>query len=409
MSEDREAIIQNRLKRRKRDEFWFRMWGFLAIAFAGGFLVFFFADMITKGAGAFRQAMVKATVTYNDETAKPWGYQKAVSGDMAEVVSRAELRTIPQRIKRNPELLGPDGAGTTETRWLIAKYQVDQFMKGKYSDLRPLDNDSEAEKADKEQFLDRIEQLREEGLLKFRINWGFLTRSHSNFPEIAGLRVAIVGSIYLMIITVLCAVPIGVATAVYLEEFAPDNKFTQIVEVNINNLAAVPSILFGLLGLAIIINFFGAPRSSALAGGITLGLMMLPFIIIATRAALRAVPDSIREGAYGVGASPLQVVSHHVLPLALPGILTGTIISIAAAIGETAPLIIVGLNAAAFDPPTSVLSGTTVLPTQILIWNNDAIQAYREKTAAGILVLLALLMFLNGFAIWLRNKTERRW
>ena len=407
MNEEREARIQARLKRRKMAETGYQICGLGAILFAVGFLAFFFYDMISKGMSAFQQAQVLTEVTYNERSQK--SYRSAVPREMQTIISRAVLRTIPQEIKHNPKLLGPDGQGTVKKKWMIAKYEVDQLIKGQFSVLRVTEDDGESTRAKKEAVLAQIQDLRDKGELKLRFNWGFFTRSHSTFPEIAGMRVAIVGSLYLMLITVACAVPIGVATAVYLEEFAPDNKLTQSVEININNLAAVPSILFGLLGLAIIINFFGAPRSSALAGGITLGLMMLPFIIIATRAALRAVPDSIREGAYGVGASPMQVVSHHVLPLALPGILTGTIISVAGAIGETAPLIIVGLNAAVYDPPTTVMDGTTTLPTQILIWNNDAIQAYKEKTAAGILLLLAILLCLNGFAIWLRNKTERKW
>lgn len=393
---DREKFVQKRLRRRKMAEIRFRIYGITALLLAGGFLVFFFGDMIIKGHSAFKQAYVKCDVYYNKDSAKITGYRKAVDKEYQKVVSRAILRLIPKEIRNNPELLGPDGEGTTEKKWLVAGYEFDQYLKGKFNKL----TDSDKELADK---------LAADGVLKMRFNWGFFFNGHSNFPEIAGIGAATVGTIYVLFITMLCAVPIGVATAVYLEEFAPDNKLTRAIEVNINNLAAVPSILFGLLGLAIVINFFGVPRSSAMAGGITLGLMMLPVIIIATRTALRAVPDSIREGAYGVGASPWQVVQHHVLPLAAPGVLTGSIISVARAMGETAPLLVVGLMALIQEPPASALDGTTVLPAQILIWNNEAIRAYQERTAAGILVLLAVLLLLNGFAIWLRNRTERRW
>ncbi|MDX8383667.1 MAG: phosphate ABC transporter permease PstA, partial [Ghiorsea sp.] len=209
--------------------------------------------------------------------------------------------------------------------------------------------------------------------------------------------------------TMCIALPVGVMTAVYLEEFAPDNRITQIIEVNINNLAAIPSILFGLLGLAIFINFFGVPRSSAIAGGLTLALMTLPIIIITTRAALRAVPSTIREAAYGLGASRWQTVWHHVLPLAFPGILTGSIIGLAQAMGETAPLLIVGMMAYIPDTPTSFTEAATVLPAQIFTWAGESIRAYEERTAAAILVLLSILLSMNSFAVWLRKRFEVRW
>ncbi|HKI59534.1 MAG TPA: phosphate ABC transporter permease PstA, partial [Mariprofundaceae bacterium] len=201
----------------------------------------------------------------------------------------------------------------------------------------------------------------------------------------------------------------GVMTAIYLEEFAPDNRLTQVIEVNINNLAAIPSILYGLLGLAIFINFMGVPRSSALVGGLTLALMTLPVIIIATRAALRSVPDSIREAAYGVGASSLQTVWHHVLPLAMPGILTGSIIGLAQAMGETAPLLIVGMMAYIPDAPGSIFEATTVLPAQIYTWSSESLRAFEERTAAGIMVLLAVLLTLNALAVKFRNRSENTW
>jgi phosphate transport system permease protein len=382
---------RKRLNRRKSANQRFKYYGLAALCFACAFLVWFFSDLIGKGWSALRQAHVHAEIRYTEESARLTGYRKAVDPEMVDVVSRGELRVIPKKIRENPSLLG-----TTDTRWVLTKHDIDQYLKGKPYDETEFDRE----------FVDRLVA---DGKLKMKFNSGFFTRGHSSLPEMAGIGIAIMGTIWVLLITMAVAVPIGVMTSIYLEEFAPDNKLTQGIEVNINNLAAIPSIMFGLLGLAIIINFFGVPRSSALAAGLTLGLMMLPVIIIATRAALRAVPDSIREGAYGVGASPWQVVWHHVLPLSIPGIMTGSIISLARAMGETAPLLIVGLMAFISEKPSSILDGTTVLPAQIYTWTKESERAYEERTAAGILVLLAVLLILNAFAIWFRNRTERRW
>jgi phosphate transport system permease protein len=242
-----------------------------------------------------------------------------------------------------------------------------------------------------------------------RFNKGFFTNGDSKLPEMAGLASAAIGSVLVLFVTLAFAFPVGVMTAIYLEEFAPDNRFTRILEININNLAAIPSILFGLLGLAIFINFFGAPRSSALAGGLTLGLMTLPIIIISSRAALSAVPDSIRHAALGVGATRWQAVRDHVLPLAMPGIFTGSIIGLAQALGETAPLIIIGMIAYIPDAPTGLTQAATVLPAQIFTWAGMPESAYVERTAAGILVLLTVLISLNATAVYLRKKFEHRW
>ena len=380
-----------RLKRRHRSERIFKLLGIFAISLAFLFLLFFFIDIFRKGHTAMRQAKVRVTLNYNEASAKMFGGPKAVEKQYQKIVSRGVLRVIPKQIKHNPDLLG-----TSEEKWVLATADVDQYLKGKAHQL-----------SDEQQEL--VNQLKADGKLKLKFNSSFFTNGDSKLPEMAGIRIAVMGTIQVLIITMLVALPIGVMTSIYLEEFAPDNYLTRAIEVNINNLAAIPSIMFGLLGLAIVINFFGAPRSSALAAGITLGLMMLPIVIISTRAALRAVPDSIREGAYGVGASPWQVVLHHVLPLSIPGILTGSIISLARAMGETAPLIIVGLMAYISDPPTSILDGTTVLPAQLYTWTTESERAYTERTAAGIVVLMAVLLSLNAAAIWLRNRTERRW
>ncbi len=254
-----------------------------------------------------------------------------------------------------------------------------------------------------------IERMADNGLIALRFNRFFFFNGDSKLPEAAGIKAAALGSIMVLALTLAFSFPVGVLSAIYLEEFAPDNKFTQTVEVNINNLAAVPSILFGLLGLAIFINFFNVPRSSVLVGGLTLSLRTLPILIIATRAALRAVPDSIRQGALSVGATPWQTVLHHVLPLSLPGILTGTIIGLAQAMGETAPLLIVGMVAFIPEAPAGIMDSTTVLPAQIYTWSSESLRAFTERTAAAIVVLLVILLTLNATAILLRNKFERKW
>jgi len=378
-----------RLRKRKRAEKRFMFYSISAIALACAFLVFFFIEIVSQGYSAFAQAKIKTDVTYNEQSLEV--PRMAVSEEVDRLVSRGFLRLIPREVEKHPELMG-----STVSRWVLATAEVDQYLKDKPNRLG----------AREKQVVDR---LREQGKVKLALNTGFFTHGDSKLPELAGIKAAVIGSIYVLAITMLCSFPVGVLTAVYLEEFAPDNKFTQAIEVNINNLAAIPSILFGLLGLAIFINFFGAPRSSALAGGLTLGLMTLPIIIISTRAALRTVPDSIREGAQAVGASPWQVVQHHILPLSLPGILTGTIIGLAQAMGETAPLLIVGMMAYIPAAPSGITDAATVLPAQIYTWSSASLRAYTERTAAGIVVLLAVLLFLNAVAVWLRRRHERRW
>jgi len=275
-------------------------------------------------------------------------YNKAIDHKLRRIVSRAWLRSLPKQLKEHPELMG-----TTVELWVPADSRVDQYIK------------QHEGHGLKSKFRHTVDKMQEEGKVRTVFNTTLFNRGDSKLPENAGILAASIGSVFTLLITMFIAVPIGVMTAIYLEEFAGDNRFTRIVEVNINNLAAIPSILYGLLGLAIFISFFGVPRSSALAGGLTLALMTLPVIIITTRASLRAVPESIREAAYGLGASNLQTAWHHVLPLAMPGILTGSIIGLAQAMGETAPLIIIGMMAYIPDAPTSILDATTVLPAQI--------------------------------------------
>jgi phosphate transport system permease protein len=254
-----------------------------------------------------------------------------------------------------------------------------------------------------------LERLRERGLVENVFNWAFFTSGDSREPELAGIRGALVGTALTLLVTLVLCLPIGVAAAVYLEEFAPKNRLTEIIEVNINNLAAVPSIVFGLLGLAMFLNFFGLPRSAPLVGGLVLGLLVLPTIIIAARAALKAVPPSIKEAALGVGASHQQAIFHHVLPLAMPGIMTGTIIGMAHALGETAPLLMIGMVAFIVEVPTGITDAATVLPVQIYLWSDLPEIAFQAKTAAAIMVLLVFLFMMNGAAIFLRKRFERRW
>ena len=254
-----------------------------------------------------------------------------------------------------------------------------------------------------------VEKLKAEGKVQNAFNWLFFTSGDSREAELAGIRGAVIGSVLTLIITLALCLPIGVLAAIYLEEFAPKNWLTDLIEININNLAAVPSIVFGLLGLAVFLNFFGLPRSAPLVGGLVLALLVLPTIIIASRAALKAVPPSIKEAALGVGASKQQAIFHHVLPLAMPGIMTGTIIGMAHALGETAPLLMIGMIAFIVDVPTSFMDSATVLPVQIYLWSDLPEAGFQAKTAAAIIVLLVVLFTMNGLAIWLRKKFERRW
>jgi phosphate transport system permease protein len=254
-----------------------------------------------------------------------------------------------------------------------------------------------------------LEQVRDLGIVERSFAWNFFTNGDSREAELAGIFGSLIGSLLVMFVTVALALPIGVCAAIYLEEFAPKNRITEIIEVNINNLAAVPSVIFGLLGLAVFLNFFGMPRSVPLVGGLVIALMSLPTIIIASRAAIRAVPPSIREAALGIGASHQQAVFHHVLPLAVPGILTGTILAVANALGETAPLIMIGMVAFIADIPTGLFDSATVLPVQIYLWSDLPEKAFEARTAAAIVALLAMLLILNAFAIYLRRRFERRW
>ncbi|MFK2822152.1 phosphate ABC transporter permease PstA [Arcobacter sp. YIC-80] len=377
------------LKRRHSSAKRFKKFTLTSLIFSIAFLAFFLFDIIGKGIPAFNITYVKVEVNYSEAAVKD--YRKAVDRKYRNIISRAWLRELPLIIKDNPSLLN-----TKKTQWVLADDQVDQYIKGHHYRLKRKDRAL-------------IDDMKAHDLVELKFNSIFFTQGDSKTPEYAGLYSAMVGSILTLIITMLVAFPIGVMTAIYLEEFADDNKFTRFIEVNINNLAAIPSILFGLLGLAIFINLFGMPRSSPLVGGLTLALMTLPIIIVSSRAALRAVPDSIRQAGYGLGLTKIEVTRDHVLPLAFPGVLTGSIIGLAQAMGETAPLIIIGMIAFIPDAPGMVTDAATVMPAQLFTWAGMPEKMYIEKTAAGIMVLLSVLISLNALAIYLRKKFEVKW
>ena len=382
-------FVDPSLSKRHRSSRVFKAFAKGSILFTLAFLLFFLFDIARTAAPAMSQAYVQVEVTFSEKTKK--FSRSAVDKQYRTIVSRAWLRTIPSQLEDSPELIG-----TKQMMWVLADDQVDQYLKEHHHNL-------------KEKQIKIIEELKEQGNIELKWNAVFFSNGDSKIPENAGIQSAIVGSILTLLVTMAFAFPIGVMTAIYLEEFASDNMFTRFVEVNINNLAAIPSILFGLLGLSVFINLFGLPRSSPLVGGITLALMTLPIIIVSSRAALRSVPESIRQAGYGLGLTKQNVVKDHVLPIAFPGILTGTIIGLAQAMGETAPLIIIGMIAFIPDSPSSILEAATVLPAQIFTWAGMPERAYVEKTAAGIVVILSILILLNSAAIYLRKKYEIKW
>lgn len=420
------AIVNSGLARRHAAERRFRWYGLIAISLGLAFVALMFANIIGKGYPAFWQTYVQVPISFDAAELDPTGQgdpQTLARADYGalvrtglrqlfpEVEGRLPLRALyglvsadaayelQQQVRDNPQLLG-----TTQKAWLLASAPVDTFVKGNID--RKLD---ETHRPVKDNQIAWIERLQADGQIERQFNTVLFTRGDSREPEQAGIRGALMGSLFTLLVTFVLSFPIGVATAVYLEEFAPKNRWTDIIEVNINNLAAVPSIVFGLLGLAVFINFFGLPRSAPLVGGLVLSLMTLPVIIIAGRAALTSVPPSIREAALGMGASKLQMVGHHVLPLAMPGMLTGSIIGMARALGESAPLLMIGMVAFIVDVPKTFLDPATVLPVQIYLWSDLPERAFVERTSAAIMVLLAFMILMNGLAIVLRKRFERRW
>ena len=419
---------QKKLRKRHWAERRFRMYGIAAILFALAFLVFLFTSIFTQGWSAFLQTSVKLPVEFSREVINPSGNpetedeifqanfvklareglykelgidpkDRKVRRDANRLLSRGVDVQLRDMVLRDPSIIG-----TTEDVWLLASDNADALLKGSIDRETPNDR-----RAVNDQQVAWIDQLVGNGDMKKKFNTGLFLNGASSNPETAGLGVALIGSFFMMLTVILLAVPLGVCAALYLEEYAPKGKIADTIEVNINNLAAVPSIVFGLLGLAVFINFFGLPRSASLVGGLVLTLMTLPTIIITTRAAIRAVPPSIREAALGVGASKMQLIGHHVLPLSLPGILTGTIIGLVQALGETAPLLMIGMVAFVVEYPTTPLDPATGLPVQIYMWASSAERGFVERTAGATMVLLAFLIVMNSLAVYLRNKFERKW
>ncbi|MCP5155353.1 MAG: phosphate ABC transporter permease PstA [Ectothiorhodospiraceae bacterium] len=415
-----------RLARRRRAERRFRAYGVLALAVGIGALLVLFTSIATKGYSAFLQTGIMldvvldpAVLDITDPTDAGQlaraNYQAAVrralqdrfpdvSGRrdrraLAGIVSSGAGFELRKLVEDDPTIIG-----TTVRTWLPADDDIDMLVKGHIDRTVP-----EGERRVDDRTIAWVDALAADGRVERRFNRTLFSAGDSREPELAGIAGAVLGSLYTLLVTLALSFPMGVAAAVYLEEFAPRNRWTDLIEVNINNLAAVPSIVFGLLGLAVFINFFGLPRSAPVVGGLVLTLMTLPTIIIASRAALKSVPPSIREAALGMGASKMQMMMHHVLPLAMPGMLTGTIIGMAQALGETAPLLMIGMVAFIVDLPDGPLSPATALPVQIFLWADSPERAFVERTSAAILVLLAFLILMNAAAVALRRRVERRW
>jgi phosphate transport system permease protein len=429
MSEPARATLKEKvtggLRRRYLEEAGFRWMGFGALLVGLGFLAFFFYTLVANGYTAFVQTRVLLDVELTADRIDPSGerdpdeiaranYQglarDALRKLFPDVSSRSELRSLFAFLSpgagfelRDRVLAHPDLIGTTLPVWLLVDDDIDMVVKGHISR-----DEADGESRVSAQQLGWLASLEQADRIGLKFNRYFFTAGASRDPELAGIWSATVGSFFMLLVTLAIAFPLGVATAVYLEEFAPQNRWTDLIEVNINNLAAVPSIVFGLLGLALFINLFGLPRSAPLVGGLVLSLMTLPVIIIASRAALAAVPPSIREAALGIGASKMQMVFHHVLPLAMPGMLTGTIIGMARALGESAPLLMIGMVAFIVDVPQTPLDPASALPVQVYLWADSPERAFVERTSAAILVLLVFLLLMNLTAVLLRKRFEQR-
>ncbi len=408
----RNAASDARLQRRYASERRFRLAGLLAVGLSAAFLAFLLFTMAWKGLSGFTryEAAIPVDFPRSDLMLDPAALRgpdahdvvagadlesvlvqsaSAVYGDAgAEMFGTAAVRSLGRQLIADPEILN-----RRATLWLPVGSKLDVAAK----------QDSDAAS---ERLVDRLESR---DALRRTVNTDFLVESDATDPSAVGIWGALKGSFLTIIVTMLIAFPVGVLSAVYLEEFASRNRWTDAIEVSINNLAAVPSIIFGLLGLAVFLNFMHLPRSAPLVGGLTLALMTMPVIVIAGRNAILSVPPSIRDAALGVGASKMQVVFHHVLPLALPGILTGTIIGMARALGETAPLLMIGMRAFIAAPPNGLTEPSSVLPVQIFLWSDEVDRGFVEKTSAAIIVLLLFMLLMNGLAIYLRNRFEQRW
>ena len=411
-------------KRRAKDKR-LKFYGRAAISLAVCFLLILFYSIFSKGYSGFFQYYVTLDINFDRERIDPKGdlsdnslfdgeastivneslfsiiqpQGRKAKKQAKKIVSSGKDVRITKMVKNDPSLFGT----ITKVKFALDD-DIDSFLRGYIKRETP-----ESERRISNKVIEYIDKLNEEGRISYEFSDYILTGSASGNPEMAGIKGAFIGSMLTLSVCLLIAFPLGVATAIYLEEIAKKNKITEFIEVNINNLAAVPSVVFGIMGLAIFISIFGMPRSIPLVGGMVLALMTLPTIIISSRAAIRAVPPSVRDAAYGIGASKLQVIFHHVIPLAMPGMLTGTIIGMAQALGETAPLLMIGMVAFIVDVPNSVVDPGTVLPVQIFMWADFAERMFIQKTSAAIIVLLAFLISMNALAVYLRKKLERRW
>lgn len=419
-----ERVAASLAGRRSR-ETRFRAYGMIAIGIALAFLVLLFSSIFIKGIPGFFQHYVSLEVTLDRDKLDPAGdlsVQSLYDGDARGIIRTALYEATGASGRKERKIAGklissgaeqrlrkavlddPSLINTTQRMVFAVDDDVDSFLRGFISRDIP-----EKDRRINDKAILFIDTLQAQNLISYQFSDYLIFGSASRDPEVAGIKGAFIGSMLTLAVCLVLAFPIGVATAIYLEEFAPKNRITELIEININNLAAVPSVVFGILGLAIFIGVFGMPRSIPLIGGVVLALMTLPTIIISSRAAIRAVPPSIRDAALGVGASKLQTVLHHVLPLALPGMLTGTIIGMAQALGETAPLLMIGMVAFIVDVPGSVTDPGTVLPVQIFMWADFAERMFVQKTSAAIIVLLGFLITMNALAILIRNKLARRW
>jgi phosphate transport system permease protein len=416
------AIVNKGLAKRKARERRFRLAGLAAIIVSLVFMVILIGSIVYTGLPAFTQTAVNLDFTYepsllaegqklDDEAIMAMDFHGLVKATLRNkfpsVTSRGDKKQLYELISngtpydlRDALIADKRLMGQTVSLWVLADDEVDSVVKG---------SKTIADSKLSEKQYGWIQQLIAEERVRTQFNWTFFENGDSREPELSGIRGAIMGSLFVVIVTLLLSFPMGVAAAIYLEEFATQNRWNDLIEININNLAAVPSIVFGLLGLAVYINFMGMPRSAPLVAGLVLTLMTLPTIIIASRAALKSVPPSLREAALGLGASKMQMIFHHVLPQAMPGMLTGSIIGMAQALGETAPLLMIGMVAFIVDIPQGFLDPATVLPVQIYLWADSPEQAFLERTAAAIMVLLVFLVIMNLLAIRLRKKFEKRW
>lgn len=403
--------VERGLARRKRKEWRFRCYGIFSVMIALLCLAILFGDILSKGLSTFRQTVLITDITLSNELVVENDYRTMLRQHVLTLAStkgRSEQRALMQLFSIGGEWQlqqyveeHPERIGQTLRIALLMDDEVDQWFK--HYQAQGFSGKLTAQQ------IGWLEQWQQQGILTTQFNTLFFTNGDSREPELAGIRSAMVGTLLTVLVTLALALPIGVAAAIYLEEFAPKNRLTEMIEININNLAAVPSIIFGLLGLAVFINLFGLPRSTPLVGGLVLTLMTLPTIIISSRAAIKSVPYSLREAAYGLGASKMQMVFHHVFPQALPGMLTGAIIGMAQALGETAPLLMIGMVAFIVDVPHALTDSATVLPVQIFLWADSPERAFMERTSGAIIVLLGFLITMNSLAVLLRRRLEKRW